>query len=64
MSHGTKQKTKRTAVSYRIRTDLRKLIADLSKRERISQTRFMEMCVERQAYAVADNPFPRVASKT
>lgn len=64
MSHGTKRKITRTAVAYRIRTDLRKLIADLSKRERISQTRFVEMCIERQAHSVADNPFPRMASKT
>lgn len=51
-------KLKRTAVAYRLRTDVVRIISKLARQERISRTRFVELCVERQARAVARNPFP------
>lgn len=52
------KKQKRKAVTYRLQLPIRKLIAQIAFRENISQTRLVELCVERHSADVAKNPFP------
>lgn len=56
------KKEPKIPVAFRIRGDLRKLIAKLAARENISQTRMLEICIERQAKGVGRNPFREPAA--
>lgn len=53
-------RTKRTkaAISFRLRPEVKAAICRLSKRENISQARFVELCVDRFAKDVSAHPFP------
>jgi len=59
-------KTKRATlvpVSYRLPKEISDFIRAASKRERISQSRFLQECVTRHGKSVAADPFNAAARK-